>query len=50
MNEDDYEMYDEGEAVEDPVCKYCHGDGGDPYNDGILPCPRCNGEGYEWWK
>ena len=24
--------------------------GGDRWNDGILPCPACDGEGYEWWK
>lgn len=26
-------------------CPYCHGDGGDPYNDYVLPCPECGGTG-----
>ncbi len=41
--EDQLEMYDEGEAEEEPACAYCDDDGGDPYNDYCLPCPRCNG-------
>jgi hypothetical protein len=24
-------------------CPRCHGDGGDPWNDYVLPCPECNG-------
>jgi hypothetical protein len=27
------------------VCPYCDGDGGDPLNDYVLPCPECGGEG-----
>lgn len=46
-NREDFD-YDEGDY--DDTCKYCHGDGGDPYCDYILPCPRCNGEGYEYWR
>lgn len=26
-------------------CPYCHGDGGDPYCDYVLPCPECGGLG-----
>ena len=26
-------------------CPYCGGDGGDPFNDYVLPCPFCEGEG-----
>ena len=25
--------------------KHCHGDGMDPWNDYLLPCPLCQGEG-----
>ena len=28
------------------TCEYCHGTGEDPWNDGILPCPKCDGQGY----
>lgn len=34
----------------DRTCHYCSGSGGDPWNDGILPCEHCDGEGYEWWN
>lgn len=34
----------------DDECPYCHGTGGDPWNDGITPCPECDGEGYLWWQ
>lgn len=27
-------------------CHHCHGDGMDPDNDYLLPCPRCDGEGF----
>jgi hypothetical protein len=27
----------------DDVCPYCDGDGGDPLNDYVLPCPECGG-------
>jgi hypothetical protein len=30
---------------DEPVCGYCGGDGGDPLNDYVLPCPECGGEG-----
>jgi DnaJ-class molecular chaperone len=30
----------------DRVCPECNGDGGDKWNDYILPCPACNGERY----
>ena len=25
-------------------CQRCHGDGMDPWNDYLLPCPACQGE------
>jgi len=25
-------------------CERCHGDGMDPWNDYLLPCPLCQGE------
>jgi DnaJ-class molecular chaperone len=28
----------------DRTCPECHGDGGDKWNDYILPCPMCHGE------
>jgi hypothetical protein len=27
-------------------CRRCHGDGRDPWNDYLLPCPLCQGEQY----
>lgn len=29
----------------DDDCIYCHGDGMDPDNDYLLPCPYCDGTG-----
>lgn len=29
----------------DDECSHCHGDGMDPWNDYMLPCPLCQGEG-----
>lgn len=47
---DDYYIEEDDESEDDDEpCDYCHGDGGDPYCDGILPCPKCDGEGYKWW-
>lgn len=31
------------------TCGHCSGTGGDPWNDGIMPCEHCDGEGYAWW-
>ena len=31
------------ELLDDNVCSYCDGDGGDPLNDYVLPCPVCGG-------
>jgi DnaJ-class molecular chaperone len=31
------------------TCPNCHGTGGEPYDDGITPCEKCDGEGYLWW-
>ena len=28
----------------DEPCERCHGDGMDPWNDYLLPCPLCQGE------
>lgn len=36
--EDDFDPYEE------PPCDRCHGDGRDPWNDYLLPCPECQGE------
>jgi hypothetical protein len=47
--EDHYFHDDDGE-VHDRTCRECDGTGGDRWNDGILPCPACDGQGYEWWK
>lgn len=38
--DDDYDDYDE-----DRTCAYCDGIGGDPWNDYIMECPMCLGEG-----
>lgn len=49
---DDWSDYfgDEGYYDEYPrervECKYCGGDG---MIDDIMPCPHCDGEGFEWW-
>jgi len=34
---------DEG-YFDDPVCERCGGDGRDPWNDYLLPCPLCLGD------
>ena len=39
MDDVPYELNDED------VCPYCGGDGGDPLNDYVLPCPECGGGG-----
>ncbi len=44
------EDWDFEEQERDTTCGYCAGTGGDPWNDGILPCPICDGEGYRWWE
>lgn len=38
--DDGYDDYDE-----DRTCGYCGGTGGDPWNDYLLECPACLGEG-----
>ncbi len=40
LDEDDWDDDDE-----DRTCDYCGGHGGDPWNDHILECPMCLGEG-----
>lgn len=37
---DSHEDYDQDE----PECERCRGDGRDPWNDYLLPCPVCQGE------
>lgn len=37
--------YDYDDFDEDRTCAYCSGTGGDPWNDYILECPMCLGEG-----
>lgn len=44
------QIIEEWEVEMDLTCEYCGGDGGDPWNDGVLPCPECHGEGYRWWE
>lgn len=31
------------EPERDDECERCHGDGMDPWNDCMLPCPACGG-------
>ena len=31
------------EDDDDSECKRCHGDGYDPWNDYLFPCPVCGG-------
>lgn len=38
----DYRVDDD--SHEEPECPRCHGDGRDPWNDYLLPCPICQGE------
>jgi len=45
--EDDYFDSDD---YEDRICDYCSGTGGNPWDDGITPCPECDGEGYRWFE
>lgn len=48
-----FEMEENVEVMKDDnqerECDYCHGTGGDPWNDGVLVCPECDGAGYKWW-
>lgn len=37
--------FDYDEEARDDTCDYCDGDGGDKWNDYILPCPKCGGDG-----
>lgn len=43
-------FHDDDGTVHDRTCRFCDGTGGDRWNDGVLPCEHCDGEGYEWWK
>lgn len=37
--------YDDASEPDDGAwCDHCHGDGMDPECDGLLPCPKCQGE------
>ena len=36
-DEEDFDPYEE------PPCERCRGDGMDPWNDYLLPCPECQG-------
>jgi hypothetical protein len=47
--DDDWWEYDDSQE-RDLTCRACSGTGGDPWNDGITPCERCDGEGYQWWN
>ena len=35
---------DDSEQPIEAACTRCHGDGMDPWNDYLLPCPECQGE------
>ena len=49
MSDDEpYDYQDEYGEI-DTTCPRCHGDGGDPMSDYLLPCPKCGGEGELWW-
>jgi len=39
---DDFEDSDYDD--DEPECPRCHGEGMDPWNDYLLPCPECGGE------
>lgn len=49
---DDCTDYDDDDPWNKPAatCEHCLGSGGNPLDDGITPCKRCDGEGYEWWN
>lgn len=49
MNDEEIDTEFDEQDAGDRACTYCSGTGGDPWNDGILPCPECDGEGYLWW-
>ena len=36
---------DDDACDEDRICGYCRGTGGDPWNDYIVECPQCLGDG-----
>lgn len=44
------EEYDYDEDLCDLTCEACDGTGGNPWDDGVTPCPECDGEGYLWWE
>lgn len=37
-------MSEETDDCDQLECPHCHGDGRDPWNDYLLPCPVCQGE------
>lgn len=37
-------MPDYDDDDDEPECERCRGDGRDPWNDYLLPCPLCQGE------
>lgn len=45
MEDDEFIEYDDDREA----CPLCGGDGGDPGNDYVLPCPECDGEGWVPW-
>ena len=38
------ECTDYDDSYDEPECQRCHGDGMDPWNDYLLPCPLCLGD------
>lgn len=47
FDDEDDEDYDY-DYDKDRACRYCEGDGGDPWNDYCTECPECLGTGV-WW-
>lgn len=45
---DDHLPEEEDGPPQDDICPRCHGDGGDPMCDYLLPCPVCGGDGSRW--
>lgn len=40
----DDECGDDDDYSDDTHCERCNGDGMDPWNDYLLPCPLCSSE------
>ena len=47
--EDNY-FHDDDDEPRNLTYEYCSGTGGNPWDDYITQCPRCDGEGYKYWE